>query len=517
MLVFLAIFLLPGGAQAQPGKPVATVTSEVGALKVKWGASTGAVRYTVQWKSGDEEYSTTERQATVTGTEHTIGNLKADTDYDVRVTAWDENGDYTRSDEVATSSPAPGKVTGVKVTPGVGGDGTNSLTVSWTAVTGATSYRVQWKSGMEEYNTSDRQATPSTPTDTSHPIPSLVAGTQYTVRVTATNDPDGSAATNDGGDGPVSDEAMGTPKPVQVGTVTPTSEEGALKLGWDKITGATSYKVQWRSGSQQYHTSRQATVTPTGKDREETTQQLTAGTLYTVRVIATNAGGDGAPSVEVTGTPLSGQVTGVRAIAATTPQQLTVSWNAVTGASSYKVQWKSGTEEYDAAARQVTASGTSTTLGGTTPLDGIPHTVRVIATNAGGDGKASADATGRPKPGQVTGVTATTTGQREQATVSWTPAVPGATEYTVQWKSGDQLYHTSRQATTTNLSHVVYNLSAGDYMFRVFATNASGDGLPSTDATGTTVAADDNQVTGVRVTPGVGQLTVEWNPVAGGH
>ena len=212
---------------------------------------------------------------------------------------------------------------------------------------------------MEEY-TSDRQATPTT---TSHPIPSLVAGTQYTVRVTATNDAGDAADPGDGGDGPVSDEAMGTPKPVQVGIVTPTSEEGALKLGWDKITGATSYKVQWRSGSQQYHTSRQTTVTPTGKDAEETTLQLTAGTLYTVRVIATNAGGDGAPSVEVTGTPKSGQVTGVRAIAATTPQQLTVSWNAVTGASSYKVQWKSGTEEYDATARQVTASGTSTILG----------------------------------------------------------------------------------------------------------------------------------------------------------
>ena len=128
MLVFLAIFLLPGAVQAQPAAPVATVTSEVGALKVQWGAVTGAVRYTVQWKSGDEEYSDTERQATVTGTEHTIPNLKANIiDYDVRVTAWDENGDYTRSDEVADSRPAPGKVTGVKVTPGVRGDATNSL------------------------------------------------------------------------------------------------------------------------------------------------------------------------------------------------------------------------------------------------------------------------------------------------------------------------------------------------------------------------------------------------------
>ena len=64
------------------------------------------------------------------------------------------------------------------VTPEVG-----SLAVSWDAVSGATGYKVQWKSGQENYDTANRQATA---TGTSHTIPNLTAGVQYTVRVIAT-------------------------------------------------------------------------------------------------------------------------------------------------------------------------------------------------------------------------------------------------------------------------------------------------------------------------------------------
>ena len=89
----------------------------------------------------------------------------------------------------------PGQVTGVMVSAGVG-----QLAVTWTVVTGATGYRVQWKSGGQDYNTGDRQATA---TGTSYTITGLTAGTPYTVRVTATN-----AA----GAGTPSAEATGTPR-----------------------------------------------------------------------------------------------------------------------------------------------------------------------------------------------------------------------------------------------------------------------------------------------------------------
>ena len=74
-------------------------------------------------------------------------------------------------------------VTGVMLTPG---DGT--LVVNWTQVPNATGYEVQWKSGGQGYNTSDRQATVASGSTTSHTIPSLANGTEYTVRVRAVLD-----------------------------------------------------------------------------------------------------------------------------------------------------------------------------------------------------------------------------------------------------------------------------------------------------------------------------------------
>ena len=61
----------------------------------------------------------------------------------------------------------------------VGGD----LDGGWDTATG---YTVQWMSGSQGYTTGDRQATVTSGSTTSHTIPSLTNGTEYTVRVIAT-------------------------------------------------------------------------------------------------------------------------------------------------------------------------------------------------------------------------------------------------------------------------------------------------------------------------------------------
>ena len=74
---------------------------------------------------------------------------------------------------------------------------------------------------------------------------------------------------------------------------------------------------------------------------------------------------------------------------------LRVQWDAVTGVDGYKVQWKSGSEGYDAAAREAAATGTSHTLPNLTA--GTEYTLRVLPTRTGAnDGPASAEATGTP-------------------------------------------------------------------------------------------------------------------------
>ena len=67
-------------------------------------------------------------------------------------------------------------------------------------------------------------------------------------------------------------------------------------------------------------------------------------------------------------------------------QSLTVSWAAATGAGSYKVQWKSGSQDWDENARQETVTDGSATATITGLAGGTEHTVRVIATKkTGGD------------------------------------------------------------------------------------------------------------------------------------
>ena len=72
------------------------------------------------------------------------------------------------------------RVIGLMITPG-----NAQLVVEWTAVSNATGYEVQWKSGGQSY-TNSRQATIGSGSTTSHTISSLNNGTEYSVRVRAT-------------------------------------------------------------------------------------------------------------------------------------------------------------------------------------------------------------------------------------------------------------------------------------------------------------------------------------------
>ncbi len=135
-----------------------------------------------------------------------------------------------------------------------------------------------------------------------------------------------------------------------------------------------------------------------GDTTSYTIPDLTAGTEYTVRVIATRSGADdGQPSDEKTGTPkfpAPAQVTGVTV----TPGvlSLSVSWTQVADADGYKVQWKSGTESFGTHQHVITEGGTTTY---TIPdlAAGTEYTVRVIATRSGADdGQPSDEATGTP-------------------------------------------------------------------------------------------------------------------------
>ena len=100
-------------------------------------------------------------------------------------------------------------------------------------------------------------------------------------------------------------------------------ESQKLEVRWSSSdsSNTTSFKIQWKSGSEEFDSSRQLTSDPaTSIESDQSTSAgdryvdiitgLTDGTEYTVRVLAANPNGDSDPSAEVTGTPQSepGQV-----------------------------------------------------------------------------------------------------------------------------------------------------------------------------------------------------------------
>ena len=95
--------------------------------------------------------------------------------------------------------------------------------------------------------------------------------------------------------------------PDQVLNVRVVPGQQFLIVLWNHVIGADGYKVQWKSGKQTFES---------GGDREQVIsdgsteiyfiRDLTAGTEYTVRVIATRTGSDdGPPSNEAKGTPFA--------------------------------------------------------------------------------------------------------------------------------------------------------------------------------------------------------------------
>ena len=292
----------------------------------------------------------------------------------------------TQTDDVCSVPPAV-PVRMVTVTP----QG-RSLLVSWEESTDANGYKVQWKSGTQEFNETDRQQTVTGVDSTSYEITGLAVGTEYTVRVIATK--------SNADKGFARAEFTGIPTPGQVTGVAVTPQGRSLLVFWNTLADAHGYKVQWKSvalGQQFNETDRQQTVTG-GDSTSYAITGLVAGREYTVRVIATrDDANNGQPSLEVTGIPAPGRVTGVTV----TPgiRSLLVSWDTLSDAHGYKVQWKSGDQDFGTDRQQRVTGGSTTSYVITGLIAGREYAVRVIATRSGGDdGQPPSEVNGIPEP-----------------------------------------------------------------------------------------------------------------------
>ena len=358
--------------------------------------------YDYQWMVDDGNAETDIAAATAAG--YTPRDSDVGKTIRVRVTFTDDNETeetlFSAPTETVAAAP-PAQVTNVTVEADVG-----QLTVSWDEVSGASGYKVQWKSGTEEFNATDRQHEITGGSTTTYTIPSLAPGTEYTVQVSATK-------ANARVDGAPSAPVTATPKAVSPGQVTgvaliPAAE--ALQVTWGPVATADGYRVQWRSGMEEFSADRQEEIAG-ATTATHTIAGLDPDTTYTVQVIATRQFADDGPaSPSVSDRPQYQPPARVTEVSVTAGvERFLIIWRVVTDADGYRVQWKSGAEEFSAD-RQAVPTGDSLRpygVGGDSFLvqvipsliPGTEYTVQVIATrDNAADGEPSEPATGTPPP-----------------------------------------------------------------------------------------------------------------------
>jgi hypothetical protein len=410
-----------------------------------------------------------------------------------------------------TPAKAPDAPSGVSVVAGTG-----KISVSWEepASNGAaiTSYTVQ------AYDSTGAAITGATctvnaPTKTCDVTSNLVAGTNYTFKVTATSTAGTSTASS------ASTSVAVNAAPSAPINVTAIASNASATISWDPpvsingsaITGytVTAYKGNVLVSGASCTTTTAETCTING---------LTNGDAYTFAVTATNAIGTSVASVAsaaVTPSTVPEKPTAVTAVVGDT--QATISFTAPTNIGGAALTSYTVTSSPGDFTCTVNAPTTSCIVSGLS--NGTAYTFTVKASNANGASSAS-DASSSITPAKAPDAPTNVlvVAGTEKITVSWTaPASNGSpiTSYTVQAydSSGTAVTGATCVANAPAVTcDVSANLVAGNqYTFKVTATSTAGTSLTSVASTGIAVNAAPSPPINVTAVASSTSATVSWD------
>jgi hypothetical protein len=287
------------------------------------------------------------------------------------------------------------------------------------------------------------------------------------------------------------------PAPQPPANVTAASGDAIVNLSWSSSFLATGYNIYRSIVSGSGY----AVLGTTGNTTFQDTTVVNGLTYYYV-ITATNITGESANSVEVVGRP-SVVVTGLTAVGGT--NQITLAWDAYTGATSYNVKRADNTGgPYTAIASSV--SGTSYV--DTTAQPGRTYFYVVTANLLVGETLNSAEAFALTAPPAPT-VTVTMFGTNALR-IGIVTSNTAITQYSIE-VSPDGTTFSPLGTIAGNVSHVIVsNLTAHITNYaRVQGQNATGFSPYSTVASGTTAPEGS-----VSVNFAAGPLNSAGNPVA---
>ncbi|MGA7853451.1 MAG: glycoside hydrolase family 44 protein [Candidatus Acidiferrales bacterium] len=312
------------------------------------------------------------------------------------------------------------------------------------------------------------------------PFPALVLASVIALLLLHTGCVGTSGSSHSGGGG------GGNSTPATPTGLAATAGNAQITLSWAADSGATGYYVKrsTTTGGPYTQIATQSTTTYVNAG-------LTNGTKYFYVVAAYSSAGSSANSAEVSATPAlppPSAPTGLSAAAGNA--QITVRWNASTGATSYQVKRSttSGAETQISAptANSFTDAGLS---------NGTKYFYVVSAVNAGGESanssevSATATAPATP-PATPTGLQATA--GNAQVALTWN-ASTGATSYHVKRStaSGGPFNSSLASPTGTNYTDAAV-LNGTAYYYVVSAVNATGESANSAQVSATPTAPTVN-------------------------
>ena len=387
-------------------------------------------------------------------------------------------GSTEYSNQVLQAIPV-GPPTGVVAT--VAND---QITIGWTAISGASSYKLYRGTVSGTYAEIANSIVTTSYVDTS-----VVDGTAYYYVLKSFNGTD-SANSSEVSGKTITDFAM-----TSLTVVSPTS----LQATFPSTVGGDLYDVRYGTTSGSYTTTLSAVTSP------YTITGLTANTTYYVVTRARNVVGSGVnrSTVEVSlKTPVSAPTA---LVASAVPAQVDLTWTAASGATSYKVYrgTVSGTHSLLASGVATTSYSDATAANGTTYF-------YVVKSFNGSDSANSLEVSSQP----IENFTIASTSSPISTTiqVSW-PVVNGASTYDVRYGTSTGTYTTTLTGQTS--PYTITGLTADTtYYVVIRAKNTIGTGtnVASTEVSQKTTTATP---TGLVASATPGQVGLNWTATTG--
>ncbi|KAI8487371.1 hypothetical protein Bbelb_348400 [Branchiostoma belcheri] len=475
-------FVFKTKALPSPEQPSQAAVTDTTAT-VTWAAVPGATDYAVKVDPAEGQVMETADGAGAPVRQ--IQGLKPGTEYKVVVSGKGEKGDGAECEPIVIKtnplpSPAAVKPTSVE---------DNKLTLGWSAVPGATDYKIV--SSPEDVQVVTRKGGRA---DSERVITGLRPGTEYSFSVVAVC-PDGNSAQTE--PVKVTTKALPTPGGVKAGTV----EDTTATVVWSNVPGASDYTVQVEPTGEVVLT-KEGPAAPVREIRG-----LQAGQEYRVAVVGKGPSGESAPCEPISiKTNVLATPSGIKP-STIDDNSVTLAWTSVPGATDYVISGvpdgakvSAGKDGPAGAERVVTGLQAAT-----------DYSISVTAVSSKGE-------SGAGQPVRITTKALPTpddvavSSSADSATITWAP-VPGAKDYDIVTDPPAEVSPTDKGPSAAE--RVVKGLKPGtDYEVKIAATNDKGVSNPCRPIKFSTKACQ--RPTGVK-SPSItdNQATITWSPVPG--